>query len=1038
MIIKKILTALYIVALFATTPSAGAVDIPNGSFKATLKALELKKGICVILGQSEVVTSEYIMNLASNSELIFYFQSEEEDEVRAVRELADAAGLLGSRVFVDSGSAKEIHITENLADIVIATKEYEKSEVLRILNPSGKGFIAGAKIVKPTPKGYASWDHPRHGGDNNLFSEDTTIKAPYQTQFVATPRYAPGLQVTVSSNGRIFKAFGSHAVHRRDEKYINKLMCFNAYNGTTLWEQDLPKGYAVHRNTMVATKDFLYLGTENSCDILDASTGKLVKKLKTSNEGTEKQACKWLAMEDGVLYLLLGGIDRRDNVLRRRSEEHGHVKGWTPFYQGHPGEWGHGNTLLAIDTETTKTVWSHKEQKGIDGRAVAIKNNHIYISRFGEYVACLNAKDGTLSWRKDKNNAEKTFALFGKKEKSKGHITRWDTNIYLIATDEVLLFSGSTFFTETIALSTKDGSLLWSYNGYAAKMISRNNELYLFPPAKGKTKSNALKLDLLSGEILKKLEFRNDSCVVTTGTSDSFFARTKWGSTMRYDIPSGQREFFTPMRPSCSEGVHASDGHLYWWPMFCDCTGLLYGIISLAPKSLKDDFTGNCKLTQTSEINSIKETHKADALDWATFRKDNKRTARTDVAVPEKAKKVWEYQMKGNAIPTAPIIVGNTVFLGANNGIVYALDSKTGTAKWKAYTGGPIMYPPSFWEGRVFVGSSDGLVYCFRASDGILLWKSLLAPNQNRISVYGKFQSIWPVASGVLVEKGIAYAAAGMTDYDGTFVYAFDAKTGDVKWKNLKSGAIMKNAGVSVMGHLLSNKNKLYLPGGMVVSPAVYDMSTGEFEHKTKVDFDKKFQGKVSSELYLEGDDNVKVLGPRLYSDPNSASLSQKVRRRFQFTAGDKKYIWLDDYMLICFPKGTELEKNRKLVFLKKKQVIDITSEIYEKKIWNYRFHNGGYDEGGYGPGRSPCGSRHGKALVISKNALILTEEDEKKEGEVYSSSFGIIALNPNNGELFWRSELSHRPVSWGLAVGRNGNTIISLRNGKIVCFGEE
>jgi len=73
---------------------------------------------------------------------------------------------------------------------------------------------------------------------------------------------------------------------------------------------------------------------------------------------------------------------------------------------------------------------------------------------------------------------------------------------------------------------------------------------------------------------------------------------------------------------------------------------------------------------------------------------------------------------------------------------------------------------------------------------------------------------------------------------------------------------------------------------------------------------------------------------------------------------------------------------------------------------------------------------------VISTNALIFTEEDEKKEGEVYSSDFWVVALDPNNGQLFWRHDLSSRPVSWGLAVDRTGNTILSLRDGKIICFG--
>jgi len=725
---------------------------------------------------------------------------------------------LQSSVFVAAGSTNQVHITKNLADIVIATEEYEESEVLRILNPAGQGFVGGEKIEKSAPVGYDSWDHPRHGPDNNLLSEDTTIKEPYQTQFIATPRYAPGLQVTVSANGRIFKAFGSYAVHRRDEKYLNMLMCFNAYNGTTLWQQNLPAGYAVHRNTMVATQDFLYLGADDSCHILDASTGDLVRKIEIDSSITENQSCKWLAMEDGVLYLLLGEIDKRDNVLRRRSEEHGHVKGWTPFYNGHNGDWGHGDTLLAFDTTTTNILWHHNEPAGIDGRAIALKNDKIYFSRFGEYITYLNVEDGSVgSWRTDPTNAPEMFEAFARKDTT-SLIIRWDSNTYLTATDEVLLFSGATFFTDLIAVSTEDGSLLWSYSGGGAKIIFRDNELYVFPTVKNKVDSNAIKLNLLTGEELDPLDFRNMNCVVTTSTSDSFFARTDWGSTKRYNVQTGESEFLTTMRPSCSEGVHASEGHLYWWPTFCDCTSALYGIISLASRSTESNFTGNCTLTQTSEINNVNQNHIADSLDWPTLRKNNKRTSRTNASVPEAAKQVWEYQINGNAMPTAPSIVSNTVFLGADNGVVYALDTNTGEEKWKAYTGGPINYPPSFWEGRVFVGSGDGQIYCFRALDGELLWKSLLAPNQNRIRVYDNLQSHWPLASGVLVENGIAYVAAGLTDNDGVFVFALDARTGVVEWENLTSGEIEKNAGVSVMGHLLSSARMTNSMSGSMIT----------------------------------------------------------------------------------------------------------------------------------------------------------------------------------------------------------------------------
>jgi len=96
--------------------------------------------------------------------------------------------------------------------------------------------------------------------------------------------------------------------------------------------------------------------------------------------------------------------------------------------------------------------------------------------------------------------------------------------------------------------------------------------------------------------------------------------------------------------------------------------------------------------------------------------------------------------------------------------------------------------------------------------------------------VYGGLQSTWPAASGVLVEDGVAYVAAGIVNYDQTYVYALDAETGRVKWANDTSGHLNAQArcGVSVQGHLLLHDGKLYMAGGTSVSPAVYDATDGK------------------------------------------------------------------------------------------------------------------------------------------------------------------------------------------------------------------
>ena len=140
-------------------------------------------------------------------------------------------------------------------------------------------------------------------------------------------------------------------------------------------------------------------------------------------------------------------------------------------------------------------------------------------------------------------------------------------------------------------------------------------------------------------------------------------------------------------------------------------------------------------------------------------------------------------------------------------------------------------YPPAVAEGRALVGSGDGYAYAFEAATGRLLWRFRAGPADRTIRVYDRLLSTWPVATGVLVDGQTAYCAAGINNYDGTHVYALDAASGAIKWQNSSAegiGAVM-GAGVAVQGDLLLDGGKLYLAGGSVLSPAAFDLATGEF-----------------------------------------------------------------------------------------------------------------------------------------------------------------------------------------------------------------
>jgi outer membrane protein assembly factor BamB len=178
---------------------------------------------------------------------------------------------------------------------------------------------------------------------------------------------------------------------------------------------------------------------------------------------------------------------------------------------------------------------------------------------------------------------------------------------------------------------------------------------------------------------------------------------------------------------------------------------------------------------------------------------------------------------------TAPVAAGDRVFFGGGDGIVRALDAATGKPRWTAYTGGAVQYPPTIARGLALVGSGDGWVYAFDAASGRTVWRFRAAPVERRIAVYGSLLSIWPASSGVLVDGDRAYFAAGMTDLDGTHVYAVDLATGRVRWQNNQAGHLdaASSRGVACQGELLLSGGRLYLAGGNAVSPGVFDAADG-------------------------------------------------------------------------------------------------------------------------------------------------------------------------------------------------------------------
>ncbi|MHC4508685.1 MAG: outer membrane protein assembly factor BamB family protein [Planctomycetota bacterium] len=826
MISKKRLQYVVVCTLVILVGTVYGADDSLEDLRNSLQRIETRNDICVVLGVPAQPVRSVLSEFVVDKDMIVYVQSSDPDELAAVREMADRRQSLGSRIFVEEGKLDSISLADNLAGVAFVCDSVKNSvsekELLRVTYPGGTILVGGRQITKPHVANTDSWSHPYHGPDNNPQSTDQRARAPYMTQFLAYPMFCPMPEVSVAAGGKVFRAFG-HIAHKANQnEMLNTLICTNAYNGMIIWKRLLKEGFMIHRNTMIATPEILYMADDESCKLIDTQIGQIKDEIVIAEGIADGPVWKWMAMEDGILYALIGGSEVEIHTQPSRTPGLGHWP-WGMWeghdYKGPKTNFGFGRTFVAIDPESKKTLWHHNEDSYLDSRGVCMKDGRIYFYSPENFLACLDTKTQRIAW---KTSASDLLEAIGPHGQAQRPVTGYSTTTYIKCNDKHILFAGPQR-SQLVVASAEDGKLLWHKKDGNLQLVLREDGFYGAGP--GRT---GAKYSYETGEVLARLPNRR-ACTRATGSIDSIFFRTP-GGTVRVDAASNTAQHIAPMRPPCQDGVIISDGQLYWGPWMCGCQLSLYGHISLAPAR---DFDFQPALDDsrlekgTGDITSVVD-FKIREGDWPTYMGNNGRIPQTNVSIPEEIETKWTIDAT-TAMPTAPVVAGGVIFIGDRKGLVQAIDTD-GQQKWKAHTGGAVYFPPAVARGRVYAGSADGWVYAFEAATGRRLWRFRVGPANRRIPVYGKLISTWPVAGGLLVHKGVVYAAAGIAHYDGTYVVALDAITGKVKWYNDQSGKLSEkvNSGVSLQGVLAIRKNELCFEGGGVYQIARYDLETGK------------------------------------------------------------------------------------------------------------------------------------------------------------------------------------------------------------------
>ena len=108
--------------------------------------------------------------------------------------------------------------------------------------------------------------------------------------------------------------------------------------------------------------------------------------------------------------------------------------------------------------------------------------------------------------------------------------------------------------------------------------------------------------------------------------------------------------------------------------------------------------------------------------DWPMFRGGPDMRSVAGGSLPDKLALVWTFKTD-DAVRSSAAIAGGRVFVGSDDGHLYAIDLASGKKVWAFKTDMGVEASPLVLGGVVYVGSSDGFLYAVDAAAGTLKWK---------------------------------------------------------------------------------------------------------------------------------------------------------------------------------------------------------------------------------------------------------------------------------------------------------------------------
>lgn len=923
------------------------------------------------------------------------------------------------------------------------------------------------QITKSAIAYHQDWTHRMSpNASNNLLSSDTSIRWPFAPRFLQKPYMTARIGSTVSGGGRIYGAYneeyyGGSPAARGVPRF---LQVYRSYNGQLLWTRDLyfdfprPDGippelslsFPMGVSFMVATDQYLYMMKCDSVVVLDGETGTYVRSIKfTGATGN----IRWLGIAGTSLYALMGG---------------------STYYQLT------GDRIACYNLSNNTTSWVFDPQGAVSTQGIGVVGGRLFAYVETGRVVGVNATSGQQVW---------TTPL----SKSTGTFFNTTTGAYseLQCTQQYVTIGGGNDGSVHI-LRFADGTVAHSFtrsNWQAGKAVHEPSQRLIAINSSG---DDGTAINLTNFTVDNTM-FSNKGlprgCGPFSCTPDAIFGGRE-GMSFRF---SDQQYFMSQqMKGGCDAVPMFTNGLYITTPRACGCDHFM-GMLALAPigsMQVEQAAVEAQRLERGLAYGNNPTTVVPDASDWPTHRANNSHSASVNVNVASSLSIRWTYSrpapygnenvsatyrqwpVLSSEEPTPPAVVGSRVYIGGTDGVLRCINRNNGTEMWRHATGGPIHATPTVSDGRVYVGSADGYAYCIEAHTGVLVWRFRGAPLERRINMYGHLSSIWPVLTGVLIHNGTAFFAAGYLSEAGTHVYALNARTGAIVWQNNTSGSWMNataRRGVAPCGYMTVVKGKLIVRS-FTARNGIYDLATGELMPLKSGEFE-----------VVRNNGNPRVRGREIGAIDSIHVFSGG---ELLFADNGEKYRTHRDITLhFAEYDSTGYQKYPELQF--ETSNFSTTAPAWDSDGYYYATGRGVYQRWSLATLRSTVASMvaaHGSpaswpnwlspllghqlaegqkpmpvtptvwskdfgssdndqrvlSLAVATNTMALTHGNANTDGTKPFSEYiwKLKLIDKGSGNQTAEIALPGEPLRQGIAIDRDGNVIVAMRDGSVLCIG--